>query len=72
MTNKGTPDDIAQRYLYVCDERDMFRAETDLLKRLLVAITAERDGLRVALRQILEDPDAKILNSHRDDGWEAL
>jgi hypothetical protein len=25
-----------------------------------------------ALRQILEDPDARILDSHRDDGWEAL
>ncbi len=32
----------------------------------------ENVQLRAALRQILEDPDAKILDSHRDDGWEAL
>jgi hypothetical protein len=32
----------------------------------------EVERLRAALLQILEDPDAKILDSHRDDGWEAL
>ena len=30
------------------------------------------ERLRAALRQILEDPDAHILDSHRDDGWAAL
>ena len=34
-------------------------------------LEAENERLRAALRQILEDPDAKILDSHRDDGWEA-
>jgi hypothetical protein len=28
--------------------------------------------LREALRAILTDPDALILDSHRDDGWDAL
>jgi hypothetical protein len=32
----------------------------------------QSERLPVALRQILEDPDAKILDSHREDGWEAL
>lgn len=45
------------------------------------ALAEQRDGvmlrdenrrLRAALRQILENPDAKILDSHRDDGWIAL
>lgn len=50
-SDKGSLDQVAQRYLAVCDERD---------------------ELRAALRQILEDPDAQILDSHRDDGWTAL
>lgn len=32
----------------------------------------EVERLRAALRQILEDPDAQILDSHRDDGWAVL
>jgi hypothetical protein len=35
-------------------------------------LQAEKERLRAALRQILEDPDARILDSHRDDGWAAL
>jgi len=33
---------------------------------------SEVDRLRAALLQILEDPEARILDSHRDDGWTAL
>lgn len=33
---------------------------------------AAAERLRAALCQILKDPDAKILDSHRDDGWSAL
>jgi hypothetical protein len=35
-------------------------------------LRAEVERLKAALRQILEDPDAQILDSHRDDGWAAL
>ena len=35
-------------------------------------LRAEKERLRAALRQILEDPEARILDSQRDDGWEAL
>lgn len=35
-------------------------------------LRAQVERLRVALRQILVDPDALILDSHRDDGWVAL
>jgi len=38
----------------------------------LIALRAKNKRLCEALRQILEDPDATILDSHRDDGWEAL
>lgn len=32
----------------------------------------EIEDLREALKQILEDPEARIRDSHRDDGWEAI
>jgi hypothetical protein len=63
-------------------ERDELReANSTLIRengRLFVELTHrvgwEERCLRAeaALRQILEDPDAKILDSHRDDGWDAL
>jgi hypothetical protein len=41
-------------------------------ERLATELGEEIERLAVALRQILEDPDAKILDSHRDDGWAVL
>jgi hypothetical protein len=38
----------------------------------VTTLLAEIERLRAALRQILEDSDAQILDSHRDDGWAAL
>lgn len=35
-------------------------------------LLAEVAMMRTALRQILEDEGARILDSHRDDGWAAL
>lgn len=44
------------------------RKQTENAARLI----AENRHLRAALRQILEDPEATIFDSHRDDGWAAL
>lgn len=49
---------LIDAYQRVSAERDELRAEVT--------------GLQAALRQILDDPDAHILDSHRDDGWEVL
>jgi hypothetical protein len=57
--------DLAKQTAYEKARADRLQASADALR-----VDAER--LRAALRQILEDPDATILDSHRDDGWEAL
>jgi outer membrane murein-binding lipoprotein Lpp len=53
-------------------EVERLQAELAALQEHHQATLTEVERLRVALRQILEDPDAMILDSHRDDGWEAL
>ena len=35
MTTKGTVDNIAQRYLVVCEERDELRGEVERLRALI-------------------------------------
>jgi ABC-type Zn2+ transport system substrate-binding protein/surface adhesin len=42
------------------------------LQFLTIDQAVEIGKLRETLRQILNDPDAHILDSHRDDGWAAL
>lgn len=38
----------------------------------LHVLRVEIERLKAVLRDILEDPDVRILDSHRDDGWAAL
>jgi uncharacterized small protein (DUF1192 family) len=60
-------------------EIDRFKAELaeerqwrEGLADLSVDQQREIERLKAVLRDILEDPDVRILDSHRDDGWEAL
>jgi hypothetical protein len=66
MTDKGTTDDLAQRYLAVCDERDALRTELDSLRienqnlqgtddhAELVQLRGEVERLRMALELALD------------------
>jgi len=47
-------------------------AQRDALAEQLRAAAEENARLRAALRAILEDPDAKLLDSDRDIGWAAI
>jgi hypothetical protein len=42
------------------------------LQRRYTEAQSKVERLRSALRNILEDNEARILNDHRDDGWAAL
>lgn len=53
-------------------ELEQANALTRVWKATAEQSSAENERLRAALRQILKDPDARILDSHRDEGWEAL
>jgi uncharacterized coiled-coil DUF342 family protein len=67
--------DLLVEYDQQRKEAERLRAENDGLIEMTTkpgGLYEEIERLRAALRQILEDPDAKLLNSHRDDGWEAL
>lgn len=50
-------------------ENERLRTERDVY---VDAAQRKIEDLREALKQILEDPDALIRDSHRDDGWEAI
>src|SRR5262245_15102351 len=53
-------------------ELEQANALTRVWKATAEQSSAENERLRAALSQILEDPEARILDSHRDEGWEAL
>lgn len=53
-------------------EAERLKKEVEQVELINFRRVEEGERLRAALRQILEDLGAKILDSHRDDGWEAL
>ena len=53
-------------------ENERLRATCATWNERDIAQAQEIERLRAALQQILEDPEARILDSHREDGWEAL
>jgi hypothetical protein len=61
-------DSLAKLQAELAEERQ-WRQE---LADLSVDQQREIERLKAALRQILEDPDVRLLDAHRDDGWEAL
>jgi hypothetical protein len=49
--------------------RDFFRTEAH---KLAYSYERDRDSISQALLAILNDPDAQILDSQREAGWDAL
>jgi len=61
-------DSLAKLQAELAEERQ-WREE---LADLSVDQQVEIERLKNVLREILEDPDINLLDSHRDDGWAAL
>lgn len=53
-------------------DRDDADRDVETLQAVVKRQDAKVERLETALRQILQDPNASILDSHCDDGWTAL